>query len=110
MLAAFHKEQLKNLYSSQNIAEVFKLKGTKWMGYTTCIGDKRCLYNVFLDNIQEERAWEKLHIHENIIMDLQSTMGKDMEWIYYLGQGPVLGLINMVISICVLKGRKFLTN
>jgi len=55
---AFHKEQLKSLYSSQNIAEVFKLKGTKWVGYTTCNGDKRCLYNVFLDTIQDERAWE----------------------------------------------------
>ena len=54
----FHKEQLKSLYSSQNISEVFKLKGTKCVGYTTCNGDKRCLYNVFLDTIQEERAWE----------------------------------------------------
>jgi len=58
VLAAFHKEQLKSLYSSQNIAEVLKLKGAKWMGYTTCIGDKRCLQNGFLDNIQEERPWE----------------------------------------------------
>jgi len=47
VLTAFHKEQLKSLYSSQNIAEMFKLKETKWVGYTTCIGDKRCLYNVF---------------------------------------------------------------
>jgi len=30
--------------------------------------------------------------------------------LFDLEQGPVLGLINMVISIWVFKGRKFLTN
>jgi len=40
----FHKEQLKSLYSSQIIAEVFKLKGTKWVGYTTCNGGAYIMY------------------------------------------------------------------
>jgi hypothetical protein len=63
VLAAFHKEQLKGLYSSQNIAEVFKLKGTKWMGYTTCIGDKRCLYNAFFGYHTRRESLGKLDIH-----------------------------------------------
>lgn len=39
---------------------------------------------LFLDNIQEERAWENQTYMDNIIMDLQTTMWKDMEWIYLM--------------------------
>jgi hypothetical protein len=45
-----HNEELHDLYSSPNIVRMMKSRTMRWAGYVARIGERRCVYVVFVGN------------------------------------------------------------
>jgi PAS domain-containing protein len=70
-----HKEELNDLYSSQNIIRAIKSRRMRWAGYVVRMGEGRGAYRILVGRSERRRPlgrprciWE-----DNIKMDLQEV-------------------------------------
>jgi hypothetical protein len=78
-----HKEELCDLYSSQNIIRVIKSRRMRWAGHVARMGEGRGVYRILVGRPEGRRPlgsprhrWE-----DNIKMDLQEVGWGGMVWI-----------------------------
>ena len=62
-----YNEQLIDLYSSQIIIRVFKLRGMRWAGHVARLGENRGAYKVLVGKLREKDILEGPGVDGNII-------------------------------------------
>ena len=68
-----HSEELNDLYCSQDIVRLIKLRRMSWAGLVACMGEWRSFYRILVGK-PEGRSPLRTHNHrweDNIKMDLQ---------------------------------------
>jgi hypothetical protein len=70
-----HNEELNDMYTSPNIAEVMKSRRMKWTGHITRMGERRGVYRVVVGKPEGKRPLGRPRHREeyNIKMDLQEV-------------------------------------
>jgi len=73
-----HNEELSDLYFSQNIVQMVRLRRMRWVGRVAHTGEGRGIYRVLVGKPGGRRplGWE-----DNIRMDLQEVEFWGMDWI-----------------------------
>jgi hypothetical protein len=71
-----HDEELHNLYSSQNIVKVVRLRRMTWVGYVVPMGETRSAFRILVGKPEGKRPLRRpMHKWEgNIKMDLREIM------------------------------------
>ena len=78
-----HKEELNDLYCSQNVVRVIKWKRMRWAGHVACMGEERGVYRVLVEKPEGRSPLERPRrrwVH-NIRTDLQDVGCGYMDWI-----------------------------
>jgi hypothetical protein len=79
-----HNDELRDLYSLQNIVRVIKSRRMRWAGHVARMGEGRCVYRVLVGRPEGKRPlgrprhrWE-----DNIKMDLREIGIDGVNWIW----------------------------
>jgi hypothetical protein len=67
-VAVGHNEDLHDLYSSPNTLRVIKSRRMKWAGHVARMGERRCVYKVWLENLRERDHLGDLGVDGRIIL------------------------------------------
>jgi len=77
-----HNEELNNLYSSPNIAQVIKSRIMRWAGHVAQMRERRGIYRGLVGKPEGKRPLGRhRHRREDIKMDLQELECGGMDWI-----------------------------
>ena len=78
-----HNEELNDLYSSPNIAQVIKSRRMRWAGHMAHMGEERRVYRVLVGKPEGKRPLGRPRHRwvDNIRMDLQEVGCGYMDWI-----------------------------
>jgi hypothetical protein len=78
-----HNEELSNLYASQNIIRVIKLKRMQWAEHLTCMDENRNTFNILVRKPGGKRPFERSRPRweENVKMDLVEIGWEFVDWI-----------------------------
>jgi hypothetical protein len=70
-----HNEELKDLYSSQNIVRLVKSRRIRWAGHVARMGERRVVYRVLAGKTEgkRQRGRPRRRWEDNIEMDLQEV-------------------------------------
>jgi hypothetical protein len=70
-----HKEELYDLFYSQNIIWAIKSRRMRWAGHVARIGERRGVYRVLVGKSEVKRpfVWRRRRWEGNIKMDLQEV-------------------------------------
>jgi hypothetical protein len=78
-----HNEELHDLYSSPSIIKIIKSRRMRWVEPVTCIGDKRNVYRLLVENPEGKRPLGRPRRRwiDNIKMDLSELGLSVVDWI-----------------------------
>jgi hypothetical protein len=78
-----HKEELHDLYSSQNIIRIIKSRSMMWAGQVARMGEKRSAYRLLIGKPEGRRPLGRPRRRwlDNVRMDLVEVGWRDVDWI-----------------------------
>jgi hypothetical protein len=99
-----HNEELNDLYSSPNIAQVLKSRRIRWAGHVARMGEEWRVYRVLLGKPEGKRPMGRPRRRwlDNIRMDLQEVGCGYMDWIGLVqGRDRWRTLVSAVMNLWV---------